>query len=600
MRTYKTDTEIYAMKEKEKQLSGLNGADGNAAVGAKKDKKQGKLFIILSYVLVLAGLIAALFVPLYDGDMLIKYLLASVSEFLSLFSYELAPSVYGSFFIEAELMIYQWALILALAVSLVLALIMLIPVIAGKPAKNTNLNCAFAAEFIAFTVVLVFTVCELFLYAGEWYNYSVLIPLGITALVMAAQSIKYKGGSGVAKFIIFLLALVTLFTLFDIVAVIPALEDPLLSLSGTLGAYDADVTFMGAYPDGLSGLYEIIMLYESTDYLLQEGLATPELVSRILFSVLSIFLVISIFTDLLGLVAGRKTRKSGEPHTHKGWFAFAIVRYLAIIVLIAAIVLLGLFLDGSWKAGLYMYFAGVAVLLTLVVEVIRYCAAKAKLSKYKAAQKELFNAETIVISDPALAGQTEAETEAYVAQTAENAQLNFLGEEAAAAPAYVEEPVEEQPAEDNGEQLTIAEIRPAEEPAAEALPAEIAEEQPAPVAAQPEPVIEQPAPAPAPVYAAPVYTAPVAEPVQPAAAVESAAERPAIDPFVDKLTDSERAEFFDVFVNRNRGKIASIPVYELNGDNALFFASVFVHINRTRELCSDSLLMKIYKEIGRN
>lgn len=602
------------MKGKEKQLPGLTEAANGADAPVKKDKKPGKLFIILSYALVLAGLIAAFFVPLYGGEMLAKYLLAAVGNII-----EIPSSAYGTFFIrDTGLMLYEWVLILALAVSLVLALILLIPVIAGKPAKRTNLKCAFAGEFIAFIFTLAFAVCELYDYtvaAGvegkvEWANFATLIPLGLAILVMAAQSIKYKGWLGTVKFIAFLLALLTLFTLFDIAAIIPALESPLLSISEMLGASKNKLTFMGVYPNGLSGLYEIIMLYENTDYLLAEGLQTAELVSRILFAVISILVVLSVITDLLALVVGNKVRqkakgdkKSGVPLTHKGRFVFALVRYILIVLLIVAAVLLGTFLDGSWKAGLYMYFTAVVVILSLIVEVIRYCVAKSKLKKYNAEQKRLFDTEKLIIVDPAL--QTAEENAAVIAgqPIEENAQLNFLGENTVMVQTPVEEPAEEQLSEDNGEQLTITEVQPVEEPAEEV----VFEEQTAPVApvAPVEVAEEQPAPvevAEAAEESFPVYMAPEEQTVEEEQPVQAAAEQEIrhIDPFVDKLTDSERAEFFDVFVNRNKGKIGTVPVYELNGNNSAFFPSVFVHINRTREMCSDSLLNKIYGEIGKN
>ncbi len=582
-------------------------ADVTEVDTVKKDKKPGKLFVIISYALVLAGLVAALFIPIYRGEMLIKYLFAAVNEFLQhLFRWELKPTTYGSFFIKTPLIVYEWVLILAYFVSLILSLIMLLPVILGKPQKQTNLKCAFAAEFIAFVIVLAFATCELFLYPDAWYNYATLIPLGITIIVMAAQSIKYKGWLGVVKFVVFLLALLTLFTLTDIAAAIPALHDPLLSVSGSLGAYDKDVTFMGAYPGGLSGLYEILLLSENSAYL-TEKVAAPELISRILFSLISIFLVISIFTDLLGLVIHNKTRqktdgrrKRGEPLTHKGWFTFALVRYITILVLILAALLLGLLVDGFWKVGIYSYFTLLFVIFALIVEIVRYNVAKAKLKAYKKEQRRKFNNETIVIKDPALENEQPAANEPIRV----NVQLNYLGDEELTEPTPAEEPVEEeQPVEANGEQLTFTDVQPVEEQPQE-LEEELNEE---------EPVAEEPAEVPVPVeeeQPAPVEEEPVEAPIyantpfydEPEPAEQPEEEKSSgvhIDPFVDKLTDKERAEFFDVFVNRNRGAIGTIPVYEINGDNSDFFLSVFIHINRTREMCSESLLSKIYNEINR-
>lgn len=582
------------MKSKESQLPETYAAASNPAENAVQgEKRPGKLFVIISYALVLAALIAALFVPIYKGEMLIKYLLAAVNEFLHTFKLEIEN--FPAFFINEPLINYEWILILAYCISLLLSLIMLIPVIIGKPYKETNLKCAFAAEFIAFFIVLAFAACELYLYVGEWQNYATLIPLGVTFIVMAAQSIKYKGWLGVFKLVTALLALVTLFTLFDIANVIPALHEPLLSLSGSVGAYDADVTFMNAYPNGISGLYEIILLYQGTGYF-TETAGTADLVSRILFSVISIFIVLSVFTDLLWLVVGRKSRQrtdgeklSGEPLIHEGWFTFALIRYIVIILLIVAAVLFGLFLEGFWKVGIYSYLTAIIIFCALIVEIVRYCVARAKRKAYREAERRRFNAETLRIDDPALDYVEPEEAKEEEQQPEEAVQLNYLGEPEVVESEPVEEPAPEEPAEDNGEQLTITEI-------------ETVEEQPAEEPAEPEPVEE-----PAPVESAPAQqpAAPV-PPVTPFAAEsqpeeeETTGEKLHIDPFVDKLNNRERAEFFDIFVNRNRGKIGSIPAYELNGNNSEFFPLVFVHINRTRDLCSDSLLTKIYNEIGRN
>ena len=235
------------MKGKEKTLPAV---EETAVQPETSAKKPGKLFIILSYTLALVSLLAALFVPIFYGKMFIQILLAAVAPIVKLFGVEIPASAYGTFFISGLVPTAQSVIYLGIMVATLLALIMLIPVIAGKAKKGTNLRCAFAAEFIAFNFISAYVIFEMLYFAGTWQDWALLIPLGVIALVMSAQSIKYKGGLGVAKFIIFLLATLTLFTLFDIVAFIPALEAPLNALAGLIGAQGAtfiDVNASGFY-----------------------------------------------------------------------------------------------------------------------------------------------------------------------------------------------------------------------------------------------------------------------------------------------------------------------------------------------------------------
>ncbi|MGN0812009.1 MAG: hypothetical protein ACI4MQ_00670 [Candidatus Coproplasma sp.] len=577
------------------------------------DKKPGKLFIIISYVIALASLIAMLFVPLFDGKMLIQYVFVAVEPILTLFKVSIPDSLYGTFFINPSTLLnptnLETGIMLTLIyVSVILALIMLIPVIAGKAAKGTNLRCAFAAEYIAFIFILAYVAYEVYLLNTasmvlggvyiDWTNFSMLIPLGVIALVMAAQSIKYKGGLGVAKFIIFLLSLVTLFALFDIVAIIPALEKPLTDISGIIGAYNADVTFIGA---NFMAIIPFVELCEGT--LTFAGFDNiPLLINQIISLALPMLLMVSIFLDTIGLIAGSKTKKNGEPNPHKGWFVIAAIRYSLIIVLIAAAVVLSFFLDGFGKVGIYMYFTAVLVLLTFIVEIIRYCVGKSKVKAYKREQDTLFKNETIIIKDDAL---TEAPAEevpveeevTQVAQTAETVeeQTNIFGDQPVVEAETVEETAVEEPAESFGQQLTIMDAQTVEtevkaQPVEEVVDAEEVTAEPVEEVIEPVvvPVVEE------------TDTQPVTEDngFNLFGETQTAQETVSIDPFVDKLTDEERAQFFDVFINRNKGKFSSIPVYQLNGNNSDFFPSVFVHINRMRNLCSDSLLAKIYKEIG--
>ena len=40
-----------------------------------------------------------------------------------------------------------------------------------------------------------------------------------------------------------------------------------------------------------------------------------------------------------------------------------------------------------------------------------------------------------------------------------------------------------------------------------------------------------------------------------------------------------------------------MPEYVIGGDNSEFFSSVFIHLNRFRNILSDGLIAKIYKQL---
>ncbi|MGN1104245.1 MAG: hypothetical protein ACI4QI_05150 [Candidatus Coproplasma sp.] len=564
------------------------------------DKKPGKLFIIISYVLALASLIAMLFVPLYDGNMFIKYVLSAVAPILDKFHVSVA-SINTGFFINELFSLAEGIMLTLIYLSVILALIMLIPVIAGKASKGTNLRCAFAAEYIAFLFLLAYVTYEVLLLDSTlWYDFSLIIPLGVIMLVMGAQSIKSKGGLGVARFIILLLALVTLFSLSDIVSYIPVLEDPLSSLSGTLGAYTADVTFMGS---NVSGLAIFAKLCEDYFLISVPTGNIPALVFKIIASEMTLVIIISIFIDTLGILIGNKKHKNGKPNPQTAWFVIAAIRYSLIILMMGAAVALSFFLDGFGKVGIYMYITAALVLLTFIVEIIRFCVGKSKVKAYKKEQERLFKNETIVLRDDTLvedkpeeveettetedifeATEVEEAEEVNAAEEVTETQTNIFDDEEIVEVQPVEETQTEEPAESFGQQLSILDAEPVEEEV---------EGQPVDDLFASDAVVEET-----------FVEEPVAVPQTEDNGFnlfgesQTTEQTDSIDPFIDKLTDEERAQFFDIFINRNKGKFSSIPVYKLNGNNADFFPSVFVHINRMRNICSDSLLAKIYKEIG--
>ena len=72
------------------------------------------------------------------------------------------------------------------------------------------------------------------------------------------------------------------------------------------------------------------------------------------------------------------------------------------------------------------------------------------------------------------------------------------------------------------------------------------------------------------------------------------------DEFMDTLTDAEKIEFVQIFLEKTKGKIKGVPEYVIGQNNKPFFPAVFIHINRARDIVSTHLLEKIYKQIGKS
>ncbi|MDE6850052.1 MAG: hypothetical protein K2J54_01865, partial [Clostridia bacterium] len=73
----------------------------------------------------------------------------------------------------------------------------------------------------------------------------------------------------------------------------------------------------------------------------------------------------------------------------------------------------------------------------------------------------------------------------------------------------------------------------------------------------------------------------------------------ATDEFMETLNDNEKVEFVELFIKKSKGKVNGVPDYEIGADNSAFFPAVFVHINRYRNIVSDALMTKMYKQLGK-
>lgn len=108
-----------------------------------------------------------------------------------------------------------------------------------------------------------------------------------------------------------------------------------------------------------------------------------------------------------------------------------------------------------------------------------------------------------------------------------------------------------------------------------------------------EPVTEEPAPV---EEAEPLLTEePVAEEPTPTEEAEPTELNPYLlgfDPFIGTLTLPERQEFISLFLFEPP---TELPLYNIGGNNKLFFRKLFVHLGTFRPHISDSLMEKIHR-----
>ena len=74
---------------------------------------------------------------------------------------------------------------------------------------------------------------------------------------------------------------------------------------------------------------------------------------------------------------------------------------------------------------------------------------------------------------------------------------------------------------------------------------------------------------------------------------ETSAEEPAEDAFIALLTEEEKAQFTDLYINKSVS-MPGIPDYAVGGNNKKFFNKVFIYIGQYRQNIPDELLAKMY------
>ncbi len=585
--------------------------------------KTRKLTVVITYAIAVLFLLAGLFAPLFTfikggkiGDMM-------MFKYLMVFLNGLIPSVKvpeSGWFAATPTWIFPGkfdfiSLIdLLLILTTVIAVVMIVPVVLCKKEGNAYKNCALIVEIIAISLMglhLVFK--SMYSLTASFVDYNVLIALAGTMIMAVVQSIATKGSLGVFRLFSLLLAFLALLTWIGYVTFVPAFGTSMgkfaNSLKATNGLYGQSVKTSEMSADmTYPGLVGIDMLVQTKNYKLFAG-GTLLGVNNIFVIILSLLIIINFICDTAELNLGAKFKKDYNASSNVFCNAILLMRYV-LSFLIACTVLIFCFASDALKPGVYLYILLVILFIGLALAIVRTVIDSSRVRRGVVAPASMrvalydpnFNKEKKPEPAPLPEPEPEPEPVTIIQQQPQQPatpQIQILDY---TSPYYDQQP--QQPyilpvATPPQPEYEEEEPEPAHEPLPVTLPEPEPEPEPAPKPREypdgydstpfmdyteddkkkPEP---EPEPEPEPAAEEPVYV--------------YAGET---DAFIETLTDSEKVEFYETFIRKSKGEVKGVPDYKIDEKNEDFFSSVFVHINRFRSLISDTLLGKMYKQLGK-
>ena len=560
--------------------------------------KNTKVMTVVTYSIALLCMLAGLFVPLFGilsggkimDRMFLKYVLGVFNALLFPFvKKDLIPLPENGFFaplLPTETFSPEMLALTVYILTTVVGLFMLIPVLIGNRNKRTSAICAYVIELFAVlsSGYFIFSVLKEFAWGMPWMCYNLIIVFGGVLLMMAVQSVYNKGGLGVSKIILMVLSALVFFFLLDLGAFIPALGKVFNPLSKALGSGEEAAFTVGTdLIIGINGVKFLTFMKAASSPLLK--------VLYIVGGALVIMCLFNFAFDMLEITTNSKFDKNGILNRNKPMSAIAILRYALALALAAALIVMLFIVKGN-KPGIYLYAIALIILIQLIFAIVRAAilaskhkkAVKADAIAVKPDEAPQFVDDTVLADEPVFEDEEETtitlatpvyEEKEYVYASAQPTQEN-KSEDVPMNYALNEEPEEYVEEEETEEPEVFVEEEPE-------MPEESAEQLVIP--GTPEPNYNY----------APETKTDERTYVYNYRAVYNGPT----DEFMDTLNDAEKIEFVQIFLEKTRGKIKGVPEYTIGQDNSDFFPSVFIHINRSREIVSTNLLEKIYKQINR-
>ncbi|MDE6598037.1 MAG: hypothetical protein K2K60_05315, partial [Clostridia bacterium] len=606
----------------------------------QETKNPKKYAAVITYTIAVVFLLAGLLIPLTAGkemlalcypDVFKALMKGAESEFI--LAYPVVFFGIGKKVID----ISAWISILYLVVTAV-AMIGFIPVgISTKKQTRTASIFAYVVETAAVILLSIWLIILLQALPEVKFSYNVIIALFGTLLMLVILSCINKRGIGGVKVALLILSAIAFLMLFDWIAMIPKLGKPLDKISGALKIsplfYGMTQTAEGVtITESTTGVGYLSALFESK-YIteaLKFATAAKQKALLVLALIAALSVLLNYFIDVIGLSTNAK--KYGH--------IFNVARYgieiAAVVCLMVTVAVC------KYKVGLLLIVILIAVAIQLAISIARLyryivtnrtpeqiadiearkvarARAREERQALAIAEREREEAER-----ERIAAEKAAEKQAAAAQAQAQAQTQPQTQ-----PVVVEsEPVSQTEAAprntvtqypDNYQQ---AEPAPAKEPYVNPYTPPVRKPVEQPV--QP-PRYTNPYAAPsAPEQYVNPYAAPTHQPVrkpyesqyvnpyatqrdnfpsyttpaQPGAYKVNTVYQGPSDEFMRKLNNDEKIEFSMTFIEKSKGDIGKVPDYVIGGDNKKFFSSVFIYLGRVRNLISDGLLNKMYKELN--
>ena len=347
---------------------------------AKRKHSRGRTLMLTTYFISLATIILGLIFPitastLSNGINFKTLPIMQVCGALAAFgipmsiganlteAYSCPVSVFGiSFDLGAALLIFY-------AITAIVALILAIPAAMTKEYKTRKL--IFFAEAFALSALLLMGLTQFFKYSGDW-NLSVLVPFGVTLLMLIIQSIAYRRGSGVIKTVLFLLsATAVFFTVSNITVILPALASPIGTVANAIKGHGLFDTGIGLYSiDGKdifgSTLFTSLL---KGDMSLGSGGKLAVAIASWSALVAVVLACLNLYLDMLGI----------SKNTNGLMLGCNLIRYITEFLAIIIVAAILPFISGSY--GIMLYLLAVIALIQLIIQIAR----RAKHKKAKAA-----------------------------------------------------------------------------------------------------------------------------------------------------------------------------------------------------------------------
>ncbi len=332
-------------------------------------QRGGKAATIATYIIALLALLAGLILPITNltfsggkfdfkaapvmqlAGALATFGLPVKAGFDPIYSFPLK-----NFDLGAALLFYY-------ALTIVAALILLIPAFAAKPA--TSRKVITVGELLALSALMPLCWLEVLTGPGIW-NLNFIGAFLITILILIIQCLAFKKGSGAVKTLLFLLsAAAALFAALDIIHAVPTFTAPFEKLAGALNGKKPFEANTGLYTlfDAAAMDNTIVtgrVLIERA--LMNMFFRASELSVTVgnWFALLAVLLVLfNLFLDMLGL--GKKTTRL--------MIVGNVIRYAAELAFVIGLAVTIAFMPSSY--GVALYILALISLIQFAIQVVR-------------------------------------------------------------------------------------------------------------------------------------------------------------------------------------------------------------------------------------